>query len=285
MWDAHGPDCAENCGGSQLQFIDKVVDSRSCAEADPHGPDCAAEPGGRFHSCRSWTRLLTCPLLSNVRCPWSWLRRKLWRFHSCSSSTKSLTSLFLRRGRSPWSRLCSRTAWKIPQLQVLDTVGDMPAVVQRQVSMIMTVLKARFYSCSTSTRWSMSLLFSSCWFHRCRLWRRPAFHGLLIVENIVEVQPAPIMEYVTLAPVLMRLQWPLRQRHQQSSQPQQCRSSPPRVCWRRTERFRARTERSLCCEIPELSAFFFCANIPWRSRWYTLRSPSETSSFQRCLFW
>ena len=62
--------------------------------------------------------------------------------------------------------------------------------------MILTVLKARFYSCSTSTRWSMSLLCWSCWFHRCRLWRRPTIHGLQIVENIVEVQPAPIVEYV-----------------------------------------------------------------------------------------
>ena len=32
------------------------------------------------------------------------------------------------------------------------------------------------------------------------------FHSLLIVENIVEVQPAAVVEYVTPARLLMRLQ-------------------------------------------------------------------------------
>ena len=59
----------------------------------------------------------------------------------------------------------------------------------------------------------MSLLCWSCWFHRVAgrgedswqhivkvvvldLWRRPStFHGLQIVENIVEVQLAPVVEY------------------------------------------------------------------------------------------
>ena len=40
----------------------------------------------------------------------------------------------------------------------------------------------------TSTRWSMSLSSSLCWLHGCRLCRRQSrFHGLQIVENIVEI--------------------------------------------------------------------------------------------------
>ena len=44
-----------------------------------------------FHSCRSWTRLLTCPLLCNERCPWSCLCRSPWKSHSCRSWTRLVT--------------------------------------------------------------------------------------------------------------------------------------------------------------------------------------------------
>ena len=42
-----------------------------------------------FHRRSSWTRLMTCPLLYNDRCPRHRQCRKQWRFHCWSSPTKS----------------------------------------------------------------------------------------------------------------------------------------------------------------------------------------------------
>ena len=71
-------------------------------EADHPGED---QPGDQEHRVSTGavlgTRLVTCPLLCNDRCPRPRQGRKQWRFHRCSLSTESLTSMSWRRGQIP----------------------------------------------------------------------------------------------------------------------------------------------------------------------------------------
>ena len=88
-----------------LHFLVNVIDMPAvCATTGVHDPDRRRRPW-RFHSCRSWTRLLTCPLLCSVRC----------HGPDCAEARGDIT--VAERGQG----------------------FDMPVVVQRQVAMVLTV--------------------------------------------------------------------------------------------------------------------------------------------------
>ena len=65
---------------------------------------------------------------------------------------------------------------QVRQLQFIDKFVNIPVVSQRLIPKVQTSRRRCIYRystvCSTSTRWSMSLLCWSCWFHRSGSWRR-----------------------------------------------------------------------------------------------------------------
>ena len=90
---AHSPDCAEARADCSVLTLDKVPLVLTVR---------------RFHRCRSRIRLLSCPLLSDDRCPWSRLCRKPLRF---------IMAVHRQDRRHP-----CRGAETDPIVQILDTV-------------------------------------------------------------------------------------------------------------------------------------------------------------------
>ena len=73
-----------------LQILDKVVVMPVVVQRQV--PPCGSP--WRFHGRRSWTTLLTCPLLCYDRCPLFGSSRSPWRFRFCRLWSKVVDLLF-----------------------------------------------------------------------------------------------------------------------------------------------------------------------------------------------
>ena len=140
-------------GDSTDADLGQVIDMPAvCAMIGVHDPDRAEGPW-RFHRCGSWA----CPLFSTTNAHGLDRRRRPWRFHSCRSRTCPLLSTTGAHGPDR-----------------AEALGDAAVALYRQIRRhpcfkVQTSRRRRsFHSYSTSTKWSMSLLCWSSWFHRFR---------------------------------------------------------------------------------------------------------------------
>ena len=92
------------------------------------------------------------------------LGRKQWRLHALSSWIRSITWSVIVATQVPMVQTVQMLG-QGPPLPSNDKVVDIPIVTKRQIPKVQTSRRRqRFRSCSTTTRWSMSLLCRSCWF-------------------------------------------------------------------------------------------------------------------------
>ena len=160
----------------QLQTVSSAVVSNRGNRGEY--PRCEL---GRKHSTRSVLgsgRSLG-PLSLQLRCRWSRQGRRLVGVCRCRPTKRSSTSLSWRKDEVLGKVVdvfvvvsitvpMVQTVQKLgqgPPLPSNDKVVDILIVTQRQVPKVQTSRRRyRFHSCSTTTRWLVSLLCSSCWF-------------------------------------------------------------------------------------------------------------------------